>query len=742
MKTPIHRRVLRWVAMATAVLLASFGLTALPASAAPTVSITEVPDGGGQVTVSGSGFSSEAPGIYLGIGPSGLPGFYQGSGSLLEDQTVYVSPTAEVGDSEMGRTERMQADGTFTFTTTLPTEPEGGLAAYTSKAHGQGFADPSQNSITSITYAEPAPAVPPTLTATEVPAAGGEVAVTGTNFSTEGPGVYLGVAPTSAGGFYAASNSGAISQADTVFVPAARISAEGSFTVTLTAPAGDGTSYSVFSSKAHGQGVGDPSQDASVVLEFAPAPTPEPTPEPTPTPTDEPSTPAPTPTPTDEPSTPAPTPTPTPTEPSTPAPDNGAPRVTASAPDNGTVTVNGAGFSTAAPGIYVGLGEAGQAGFYQASSAGVLVEGQTVAVATEYENGSIDMGRTAKLNADGSFSLSVTLPSGADASDYAIYTSKAHGQGRTDTSQDVIVRLSNSAPSEGSGTPGAGEDNSGATPAPVPTSPNASGGQGAGSGTGNSTDNGGDDQLAAADTKPVYKTVCAANEVSGATLNWGLKSSFRNYIRGGIAQGGWTLGGGASYAGSSFAFGGGNGSYAKDSRTGTVTFGGSVHFTGHDGVLDMNLSNLRFRQTSPSSAEIIADVKSSSMEGDGFSRSNVTFATVNTSNLSVGQNSISLNGASATLTASGAEAFAGFYEAGTALDPISVTLPLGEGTDCQQVLVKDGTGQYATGQEPGSVQLASTGAETTGLIAAGGGLLALGALALVLARRQQGSHAA
>ncbi|MFC0249581.1 HtaA domain-containing protein [Citricoccus parietis] len=722
MKTPIHRRVLRWVAMATAVLLASLGLTALPASAAPTVSITEVPDGGGQVTVSGAGFSAEAPGIYLGIGPSGLPGFYQGSGSLLEDQTVYVSPTAEVGDSEMGRTERMQADGTFTFTTTLPTEPEGGLAAYTSKAHGQGLADPSQNSITPITYAEPAPAVPPLLTATEVPAAGGEFTVTGTNFSTEGPGVYLGVAPTSAGGFYAASNSGAISQADTVSVPAARISTEGSFTATLTAPAGDGTSYSVFSSKARGQGVGDPSQDASVVLEFAPAPTPEPTP-----------------TPTDEPSTPAPAPT---DEPSTPAPDNGAPRVTASAPDNGTVTVNGTGFSTAAPGIYVGLGEAGQAGFYQASSAGVLVEGQTVAVATEYENGSIDMGRTAELNADGSFSLSVALPSGADASDYAIYTSKAHGQGRTDTSQDVIVRLSNSAPSEGSGTPGAGEDNGGATPAPASTSPNASGGQGAGGGSGNSTDNGGDDQPEATDTKPVYKTVCAANEVSGATLSWGLKSSFRNYIRGGIAQGGWTLGGGASYSGSAFTFGGGNGSYAKDSRTGTVTFGGSVHFTGHDGVLDMNLSNLRFRQTSPSSAEIIADVTSSSMEGDGFSRSNVTFATVNTSNLSVGQNSVSLNGASATLTAAGAEAFAGFYEAGTALDPISLTLPLGEGADCQQVLVADGTGQYATGQEPGSVQLASTGAETTALIAAGGGLLALGALALVLVRRQQGSHAA
>ncbi|NUL46605.1 HtaA domain-containing protein [Cellulosimicrobium funkei] len=640
MKTPIHRRVLRWVALATAVLLASIGLTAMPASAAPTVSITEVPDGGGQVTVSGAGFSAEAPGVYLGIGPRGLAGFYQGSTSLLEDQTVYVSPTAEVGDSAQGRTERMQADGTFSFTTTLPAEPEDGLAAYTSKAHGQGFADPSQNTTTPITYAEPAPVEEPTPTPT-------------------------------------------------------------------------------------------------------PTPTDEPSPEPTPTPTDEPSTPAPTPTPTDEPSTPVPSPTPTPTDeptssPSTSAPAGNAPRVTATAPSGGQVTVRGTGFSTADPGLYVGLGKAGQAGFYAASAAGVLVDGQTVAVATQYTDGEIDMGRTARLNADGSFALTLTLPSGATASDYAVYTSKAHGQGRTDTSQDVIVRLSGTAPSEGTGS-----DDDGSTPAPSTTAtPTPTSGNGSGNGAGNGNQDTSGDDTAAEDTKPVYETVCAAHEVSGASLDWGLKSSFRNYIRGGIAQGGWTLGGGASYEGNTFAFGGGNGSYAKDSRTGTVAFGGSVHFTGHDGVLDLRLSNLKYRQTSPSSAVIVADVTSSSLEGDGFSRDNVTFATVNPAGLAVSENRVALSGAGATLTAAGAEAFAGFYEAGTALDPISLTLPLGEGTDCQQVLVKDGTGQYATGLQPGAAQLASTGAGTTGLLAAGGGMLALGALALVIARRTTGSHVA
>ena len=206
---------------------------------------------------------------------------------------------------------------------------------------------------------------------------------------------------------------------------------------------------------------------------------------------------------------------------------------------------------------------------------------------------------------------------------------------------------------------------------------------------------------------------------------------------------GWTLGGGASYQGSAFAFGGGNGTYAKDSRTGTLAFGGSVHFTGHDGVLDLRLSNLRYQQ---SKSLLRGDRGGRDLilrEGDGFSRNNVTFATVNPAGLTVSENRVALSGAGATLTAAGGGGLRpASTRRATALDPISLTLPLGEGTDCQQALVKDGTGKYATGQQPGSAQLASTGFETTGLLAAGGGLLALGALALAIARRKTGSHVA
>ena len=102
-----------------------------------------------------------------------------------------------------------------------------------------------------------------------------------------------------------------------------------------------------------------------------------------------------------------------------------------------------------------------------------------------------------------------------------MYTSTAHGQGRTDTSQDVIVRLSDSAPSEGTGSD---DDN---TPAPSnTTTPTPTSGSGIGNGNGSGNDNqntsgNGKQDSSEEDTKPVYETVCAANEVSGASLSSG-----------------------------------------------------------------------------------------------------------------------------------------------------------------------------------------------------------------------------
>src|SRR5699024_11838914 len=54
--------------------------------------------------------------------------------------------------------------------------------------------------------------------------------------------------------------------------------------------------------------------------------------------------------------------------------------------------------------------------------------------------------------------------------------------------------------------------------------------------------------------------VCTANAVSDATLTWGLNSSFRNYISGGIANGGWTTSGGISDTDGGWTFSGGSSS--------------------------------------------------------------------------------------------------------------------------------------------------------------------------------------
>ncbi|GAA3036403.1 HtaA domain-containing protein [Microbacterium dextranolyticum] len=142
-------------------------------AAAPAVSIDTVPREGGAVTVSGSGFAAEKPGIYFGVGPAGLPGFYRGSGSLTE--VVFVAVGNASGGSGQGRTEPMNDDGSFTFTVTVPAYTEGAeYAVYTSKAHGQGMADRSQDTTTALDWADiptPEPTTTPEPTSTPEPTA-------------------------------------------------------------------------------------------------------------------------------------------------------------------------------------------------------------------------------------------------------------------------------------------------------------------------------------------------------------------------------------------------------------------------------------------------------------------------------------------------------------------------------------------------------------------------------------------
>ncbi len=156
------------------------------ATATPTIEVTAAPHNGGVVTVSGTGFLASAPGVYLGVGPAGLAGFYQGSSSMIASETVWISVDNVDGASETGKTAQMSADGSFEFTVTVPrpTETSPAFALYTSKAHGQGFGDPSQNTITPIVFAPDSAAAPAVTVSktTGINPAGEYVTVTGTGF--------------------------------------------------------------------------------------------------------------------------------------------------------------------------------------------------------------------------------------------------------------------------------------------------------------------------------------------------------------------------------------------------------------------------------------------------------------------------------------------------------------------------------------------------------------------------------
>ncbi|WP_291277760.1 HtaA domain-containing protein [Galactobacter sp.] len=152
-----------------------------------------------------------------------------------------------------------------------------------------------------------------------------------------------------------------------------------------------------------------------------------------------------------------------------------------------------------------------------------------------------------------------------------------------------------------------------------------------------------------------------------ATLNWGIKASFLSYIQGGIAKGNISTAGGAAQSGSGLTWGTGSGSLANG---GTVTFPGSVHFTGHNGILDTTFSNLRIKSAGSGKATLILDSKSQDMDGKDASQSNVTFANITFS----GDGSNGITNGKVSLTADGAKAFAGFYSAGQSLDSLNLTV--------------------------------------------------------------------
>lgn len=163
--------------------------------------------------------------------------------------------------------------------------------------------------------------------------------------------------------------------------------------------------------------------------------------------------------------------------------------------------------------------------------------------------------------------------------------------------------------------------------------------------------------------------------IKGGEVDWGIKESFRKYIEGPAAKGKIEVSGGATRAADgTFVFPVGAGTYDTTTHTTEVQASGTVHFTGHEGALDVTFSNPRVVLGAESSA-VFADVSSKAFApGEPESFPGVEFASLDPSGVApvMSTESVALSAIPAVLTEAGSKAFAGFYKPGTELDPLGV----------------------------------------------------------------------
>lgn len=187
----------------------------------------------------------------------------------------------------------------------------------------------------------------------------------------------------------------------------------------------------------------------------------------------------------------------------------------------------------------------------------------------------------------------------------------------------------------------------------------------------------------AAPHAPSGTAPAAACTVETADVTWGFKESFRSYISGTIANGQWEVAGGAGYATPNFSWTGGTGWYDPETQTGEVDFAGSIHFTGHDGLLNTTVENPTLVFVGPGAGRVLLDVAGVSMEDAlaggaavqtvtqvPFVDVDLTTATVDASGETV---SVIAAAAPTAITAEGFATF-GSYETGTPFDPLAFTL--------------------------------------------------------------------
>ena len=234
-------------------------------------------------------------------------------------------------------------------------------------------------------------------------------------------------------------------------------------------------------------------------------------------------------------------------------------------------------------------------------------------------------------------------------------------------------------------------------------------------------------------TREVQEQGASDGTIKSANLGWGVRDSFRNYVRGGIANGSWELNG-TSYSSDAFNWSNGTGTF-KGGK-GSISFSGSVRFTGHHGILDTTIANPRL-EINGNSGTLYATMNSNDPSGKATNYGEVALLKVDLSGLQSSADAVSVNGAATALTAEGAKAFAGFYDAGKDMAPLSFSAAInGAKTTTKTVseTVYEGEGCDPVTGKP----LASTGASgVEGTLVAGFIAVAAGAGTVVYTRRRK-----
>ncbi|KAM9863177.1 HtaA domain-containing protein [Leucobacter sp. BZR 635] len=214
----------------------------------------------------------------------------------------------------------------------------------------------------------------------------------------------------------------------------------------------------------------------------------------------------------------------------------------------------------------------------------------------------------------------------------------------------------------------------------------------------------------APDAQPA--AVVAEGTVADATLDWGVRGTFRNYIYNfAIFEGTAVLLGSTGQAEpkGSYQWSGGTGSAAGDGSAADVSYGAGngVHFQSHPMdvagervfALDLSFTNPRVVVTSSTTGELRMDVEGSEFVGTTSVGPRYEMQDALVAELALGVPTragdvLTWAGAPATLTEEGSRAFGGFYPAGDLLDPVTFSLPV-------TALEVDPGGENPGGENPG-----------------------------------------